>query len=203
MPDLRCAMLAAAILADAVDLERVAGGQVVIALADFLLQLANFLGKKLNRTAALGADHVVVAAAVVLVLIARDAVVKGDFTGQAALGQQLERPINGGVADVRVFFLHQPMEFISGEMIPGLKKRAQDSIALPGLLQSDPLQMAVQNVLSLADHFPGNRRLVINAVLQHGRRESWDSAYHRHLESGIAVCWRTRRSRLEYNQEIQ
>jgi hypothetical protein len=74
----------AALLADPVDLKSVAGGDVVVFAADLLLQLADFRGKKFDRTAALRADHVVVAAAVVLMLVAGDAVVEGDFAGQAA-----------------------------------------------------------------------------------------------------------------------
>ncbi len=64
-----------------------------------------------SLTAAFRAHHVMVAAAVVLVLVASDPVMKSDFAGQAALGQQLERAINCGKADLGVLFLHQAVEF--------------------------------------------------------------------------------------------
>ena len=74
------------------------------------------------------------AATVVLVLVARDAVVKGNFAGQSALGQQLERAVDRGVADAGVFFLNQAVQFVSGEMVAGFQKCAQDGIALLRLL---------------------------------------------------------------------
>jgi hypothetical protein len=43
------------------------------------------------------------AAPIVLVLVSGDTVVEGDFTGQSALGEQLESAIDGGVADAGVF----------------------------------------------------------------------------------------------------
>jgi hypothetical protein len=47
------------------------------------------------------------AAAVVLVLGAGDAVVEGDLAGQAALGHQLQRAVNGRAAVADVFFRHK------------------------------------------------------------------------------------------------
>ena len=93
-----------------------------MAAADFLLQLIYFPRKKFHGTAALGADHVVMAAAVVLVLVAGNAVVEGDFTGQPALGQEFEGTINRGVTDASVFFLHQTVQFIGGEMVTGFQE---------------------------------------------------------------------------------
>ena len=111
--------------------------------ADLLLELADFLRKELHRTAAVRTDHVVMAAAIVLMLVAGNPVVKGHLAGQSALGQQLQRPVDGGVSDAGIFFLNQAMEFIGREMIAGLKKAAQDGIALGGVLQPDSLQMAM------------------------------------------------------------
>jgi hypothetical protein len=54
----------------------VAGGEVVVFVADLLFEATDFLGKEFHRAAALGADHVVMAAAIVLVLVAGDAVVR-------------------------------------------------------------------------------------------------------------------------------
>jgi phospholipid/cholesterol/gamma-HCH transport system ATP-binding protein len=49
-----------------------------------------------------------VATAVVLMLVAGNAIVKCHFTGQAALAQQLERAVDGGEADPRILFLDEP-----------------------------------------------------------------------------------------------
>jgi hypothetical protein len=146
----------------------VASGEVVVSTSDLLFQVAHFLRKELNRTATIGADHVVMAAAVVLMFLAGYAVVEGDLAGQAALAQKLQGAVHGGVADASVFLLYEAVEFIRGKVVAGLEKRAQDGIALRGLLQPNSLQMAMKNVLSLADHLAGNRGLVIDAILQHG-----------------------------------
>jgi len=114
-----------------------ASGEVAIFLAYFLLEAAHVLGKEFDGTAAIRADHVVMAAAVVLVLVAGNAVVEGDFAGQAALRQQFQRAIDGGVADAGVFFLHQAVQFVGGEMVAGFEKGMQDHVALRSLFQAD------------------------------------------------------------------
>src|ERR1700758_3779709 len=126
----RRTLLLSAFFANAVNLKRVARGEVVIFPANFLLGLPDFLRKELHRTAAAGANHVVMAAAVVLMFIAGDAVMKGDFAGQSAFGEQLERAINRGIADASIFFLHQAVEFVGRKMVAGFEEGAQDGIAL-------------------------------------------------------------------------
>ena len=160
----------AAVLADPVDLKGVPRGREVILAADFLLQLADFRREELDGTPAIGADHVVVAAPVVLMFVTGDPVMEGNFAGEATLGQQFQGTVYGGVSDARIFFLHQPMEFVGGEMVAGLQKCAQDRIALGSLFQADALEMTVQDVLRLADHLAGKRRLVVDALLEHGLR---------------------------------
>ena len=142
-------------------------GEVVVPASDFLLELADSPGKELDRTAAVGADHVVMAAPVVLVFVAGNAVMEGDLAGQSALGKQLQRPVNRGVADARVFFLHQAVQFVGGKMVAGFQKRAQDRVALRGLLQADTLQVPMKDFLGLADHLAGDGGLIIDALLQH------------------------------------
>src|SRR5579863_7084924 len=109
----------------------------------------------------------VMAAAVVLMLVASDAIVEGDFAGQAALGEQFERAVDGGVADAGILLLHQAMQLIGGKVIAGFEKGAEDGIALRGLLEADALEMLVKNTLSFPDHLQGDGGLVINALLQH------------------------------------
>jgi hypothetical protein len=192
-------VLFAAVFADSINLKSVAGREVVILAADFLLELADFLGKEFDRTAAVGADHVMMAAAIVLVLVAGDAVMEGDFAGQAALCQQFESAVDGGVADAGVFFLHQAVKFVGGEMVAGFEKGMQDYVALRGLLESDALQMAVQYFLGLADHLAGDGGLIIDALLQHG---GWNIVRipSEHLENEIHFQRAATLSRVEYNQ---
>ena len=89
---------------------------------DFLLQAVNLRGEEFDRAAALGADHVMMAAAVVLVLVARDPVVKGNLTSQSAFGQQLQRSINGRKPNTWIALPHQLMELFGGKMLMGLQE---------------------------------------------------------------------------------
>ena len=107
-------------------------------------------------------------ATVVLVLVAGDAVVEGDFTGQAALRQQFQRAVDGGVADAGIFFLHQAVEFVGGEVIAGFEEGVQNGVALGGLFQANGLLVAVKDLLGFADHLAGDGGLIIDALLQHG-----------------------------------
>src|SRR5258708_34788504 len=106
------------------------------------------------------------AAPIVLVLVSGDTVVEGDFTGQSALGEQLEGAVNGGVADAGIFFLHEAMKFVGGEVVAGFEKRPQDGVALRRLLEANSLEVAVENVLSFAHHLARDGRLIINALLE-------------------------------------
>lgn len=138
--------------------------------SDFLFQLIHFPGKEFHGTAALRANHMVMTAPVVLVFEAGNAIVEGDFAGESTLRQQLERAINRGVTNASIFLLHQAVQFISGEMVSGFQKRSQDRIALCRLLQADTLKMPVEDFLGFAHHLAGNRRLIIDALLQHERK---------------------------------
>jgi len=139
--------------------------------ANFLLQQFHFARKKLDGTAALGTNHVVMAAPVVLVFVACDAVVKGHFAGQSTFGQQLQGAVDRGVADSSVFFLHQPVQFIRRKMVARIEKRAQNRVPLRCLLQANPLEMTMENVLRLVHHLARDGGLVIDALLQHERPE--------------------------------
>src|SRR3954469_25069588 len=120
--------LLATFLTNAIDLESVAAGSVVVLAADLLLQLVNLRREELDRAPTIGADHVVVAASVVLVLVTGDAVVEGDLACQSALGEQLESTVDGSKSDLRVFLFHQPMEFVRRHVVAGLKEGLQDGV---------------------------------------------------------------------------
>src|SRR5262245_64173937 len=107
-------VLFSAILADAVDLKVVARGIETIFTANVFFNLGHFGREEFDRSAAFGADHMMMAAAVELMLIARHAVRKGNSAGQAAFGQKLERAIDGGKADLGVLLPHQAEKLVSG-----------------------------------------------------------------------------------------
>ena len=143
------------------------GRFVMIFVADVALELFYFTREELDRTATTGADHVVMAAPIVLVLITRDAIVKCHLAGQPALGQQFQRPINGGIADPGVFLFDQAMKFFGGKVLAGLQEGSQNGIALGSLLETNALQMLVENTLRFTHHFARNGGLVIDTFLQH------------------------------------
>ena len=103
----------AAFFANAVDLKGMAGGHVTVLASDLLFDFSNLLREKFHRCAALRAHHVVVTAPVVLVLVARDAVMKGNFAGQATTGKQLQGPVDGGESDARVRLLDQSVQLVN------------------------------------------------------------------------------------------
>ncbi len=150
--------------------------------AYFLLKMVNFRREEFYRAAALGAHHVMMAAPVVLMFVSGYTVMKGNFTCQPAFGKQLKRAVHGGKADLWVFLLYQAVQFVRRKMLPRLQERAQNRIALFGVLQTYAFQMSVKNLLRLAHHFPGDAGLVINSLLQIGRQRGlsgfprlWDS----------------------------
>ena len=140
-------------------------GAVVVAAADVFFEFLDFVGKEFDRAAAISADHVVVAAAIVLVLVTRDAVVEGDFAGEVALGQQLQGAVDGGVTDPGIFLFNEAMELVRGEMLTGLQECLQDRVALGGVLQANTLEVLVQNTLRFADHLGRDGGLVVDALV--------------------------------------
>lgn len=143
----------AAIFTDAIDLEIMACSVKVVFAPNFFFQLAYFRREKFNRRAALRADHVMVAAAVELVLIAGHAIWEWDSAGQAALRQQFESAVNGGETDLGIFFPDQAKQFISGKMITGLKKNTQDRVTLVRMFQPNTFQMFIKNLLRFTHRF--------------------------------------------------
>jgi hypothetical protein len=109
--------LLSACFANTVNLESVAGGDVVMFASDFVLDRSDFLREKFHGSATLGTDHVVMTAAIVLVFVTCNAVVKSNFAGETAARQQLQGPVYGGEADPRVGFLDQSVQFVDRKML--------------------------------------------------------------------------------------
>ena len=157
----------AAVLAEAVDLKGVASGIEVILAANLLFQLAHLGREELDRNSAVGADHVVVAAAIELVFIAGNAIVKGDLTGQPAFRQQLECAVDRSKTNLGVLFARQTEELIGRKVIAGFQEGAQDGIALVRMFQTYPFKVFIENILGLAHGFARGRRMIVNPSLQH------------------------------------
>lgn len=158
-----------AFLTHPINLKRMPRSAVVVASADIFFKLLDFVGEELDGAAAAGADHVVMAAAVVLVLVAGDAVVEGDFAGEVALGEELEGAVDGGVADLGVFLLDQAVELVGGKVLAGLEEGLEDGVALGGVLEADTLEVLVEDALRFANHLGGDGGLIIDALVQGGQ----------------------------------
>ena len=165
--------LLSAFFAKTINLEGVASGHIMVLASDLLLDFSDFLGEKFDRCAALGADHVVMTATVILVLITRNAVVESDFAGQSATGEELQGTVDGGEANARVGFLNQAVQFVGGEVFAGFEESSQNRVALFGLFQADAFEMLAKNSFRFADAFRRDSRLIVDSFLQHdGRRDT-------------------------------
>ena len=91
-----------------------------------------------------------VASTIVLVLEARDAIMKGDFAGQATLGEQLQSPIDGRKTDLGIPFSYKLIQLVGGEVFACLEEGEQDRVTLLGVLEADFLQMAMEDLLRVA-----------------------------------------------------
>jgi hypothetical protein len=161
----------AAIFADSVNLKGMSSGDVMMLASDLLLEFADFRREKFDRSAALRAHHVVMAAAIVLMLVAGDSVVERHFAGQSAICKQLQRAINGSESDVPVFFLDQLRKFVGRKVLAGFEKRAENRAALLRLLQAHPPQMPQEDALGLAHVFGRDAWLIVDSFLQHKEYE--------------------------------
>ena len=157
-----------AFFAHAIDLESVAGREVMVPAANFPLDLSDLLREKFDGSAAIRAHHMVMTAAIVLMFITRDAVMKRDFTGQAATSQKLQRPIDSGEADTRIGFFDQAVQFVDGKMFTSFKEGSEDCVSLSGLFQANTAEMLKKNAFRFAHAFPRDCRLIVDSLLQHG-----------------------------------
>jgi hypothetical protein len=107
------------------------------------------------------------AAAVVLMLVPRNAIMKGDFAGQSTLREQLKRAINRGYANSRIALAHELVELLDREVLVSFQKGEENGIALLGPFQADALQMLLKAILRLAQPFLRDRDRIIDAFLQH------------------------------------
>jgi len=142
----------------------------VVFASDFMFELANFRREELHRAATNRAYHVVVAAAIVLMFVTRDAVVESNLAGKSAFGEELQSAVNGGETDLGIFLAHQAEELVRGKMLASFQKGVQDRVALGGVFQANPFEVLVKDLLGLANHLSRDAGLVVNALLGSGRQ---------------------------------
>lgn len=96
----------------------------------FILHRFDRLRKELDHLSALGADHMVVMIVIVMVFVICLVVAEPNLPGQPGFGQELQRPVNGRVADGRVLFLHQPVQVLACEVLFGAEEDIHDQVPL-------------------------------------------------------------------------
>ena len=118
--------------------------------ADFRFKTIHFRREEFDRASAGSTDHVMVAAAIVLMLVASDAIVKCNFACQSTLSQQLQGTIDCREANTRISLAYELVELLGGEMFVGLEEGEQDRVALLRPLEADALQVLMKALLRLA-----------------------------------------------------
>src|SRR5215510_3073261 len=88
----------------------------------FVLDCFQFRRVELDDLSALRADHVVVMFMLVIMFVVRATVAEAGLARKPSLGQQLERPVHGCLADARIFRADQPIEVITRDMTLSTQK---------------------------------------------------------------------------------
>jgi len=91
--------------------------------------------KELDDAAALRTDHVIVMLMFVIVFVVRASVAEAHLAREAGLSEQLERAIDGRLADGRVFFFDELVEVFVREVFFGTQKNIQNQVTLRRSLQ--------------------------------------------------------------------
>src|SRR5256714_10170932 len=168
--------LALALRADAEDAKAVLRRAELVLSDDGVLYGLKFGGVELDGLAALGADHVVVVRVLVVVLVARATVAETNLARESGLDQELERAVDGRVADAWVFLLDEVVEVFARQVLLRSEEHVEDTVALRRALQPGVLYVPVENFL-LFSHRPPlpllptvPTRFRFAAILTHARR---------------------------------
>jgi hypothetical protein len=152
-----------------------------------------FGGKELYDLAATDTDHVVVVLMLVIMLVVSAPVSEAHFSRQSGFGEELERAVNGGLADGLVFLLDQPVEVFARDVLFRAKKDIQDEVALRRAFQPRTLQVFQEYSL-----FFGHREIFCDGkgYLQLSRELILASAEGcvKKLESFARACYLLRRA---------
>src|SRR2546422_3758225 len=135
----------AALGADAVELHAVASHHEAEEAPDAVLEALQLLARELDDLAAALADDVVVVLALGLDrLEARLAVVEVTLGGEPDLLEQLERAVDGGVADSRVHLLDRRVELLDREVPRSPEKNTGNVVPLRGRLEAPLAQRLLE-----------------------------------------------------------
>ena len=107
------------------------------------------------------------AASIVLVLVASNAIMKSHFARETALGEQLEGAIDRGNSDARVAFAHELVKLFDGKVLVSFKEGEKNRIALLSPFEADAFEMLLKTKLRLAQPLLRDRDRIIDAFLQH------------------------------------
>src|SRR2546425_5353551 len=131
--------------ADAVELHAVAPHHEAEEATDAVLEALQLLARELDDLAAALADDVVVVLALALDrLEARLAVVEVALGSEPDLLEQLERAVDGGVADAGVHLLDRRVELLDGEVPRGAEEHARDVVPLGGRFETPLAQRLLE-----------------------------------------------------------
>src|SRR5437879_2544878 len=135
----------AALGADAIELHAVAPHHEAEEATDAVLEALQLLARELDDLAAALADDVVVVLALPLDrLEARLAVVEVALGSEPDLFEQLERAVDGGVADAGVHLLDRRVELLDGEVPRGAEEHARDVVPLGGRFETPLAQRPLE-----------------------------------------------------------
>lgn len=141
------AAVAAAVGAGTEHAQRVVRGLEAVLGGDGVLHGFELFGIEFDGLPAIGADHVVVVRVIVVVLVARAPVAEAHFARQPRVGQKFERAIDGGLPDLRVFLLHEPVEVFARQVFLGAQEHVEDEVALRRAFETRALDVAMKNFL--------------------------------------------------------
>jgi hypothetical protein len=145
------------------DLERVARWSKPEFSADGALHLFQLRGEELDRVATRSAHHVMVRSPIQAELVARDAVVKIDFVGKSALGQQLDGPVDSRVANAWIALFDNAVEILGAEVIAREEKHLENPVALCTLLEPFFPEMSGEDLLRFDGQLSTRSPSVVNA----------------------------------------
>src|SRR5215204_3913873 len=120
-------------------------------LRHLVLEIFDVRRKEFDHLTALGADHMIVMLVIVMMLVIGLVIAESHFAREPSLGEKLERPVYGRVADGRILFLHQPVKIVARQMIFRAKKDLHYQIALPGSPEAGFLDMLQKDLLFLRE----------------------------------------------------
>ena len=88
----------------------------MVLVPDLLLQAIDLRREKLDGAATFGADHVMMTATIVLMLVAGNAVMKRYFTRKTAFGQKLQSAIDRCKSDSGIALANQLVKLLGGKV---------------------------------------------------------------------------------------